>query len=199
MGWGKISKLMESNMNICLLIWFVDWVTVLPDCLFESKSNNLLDWVTVCLTAWLCEEWMAVCLTVWLFGWLSEWLFFFFCLSALLVYIFLRFFVRLFVFSYVYVHLLLFNLLFVSLILHLWVCLTVLILLLAVIDWVNDCLLDYSREWLRLFNWVNPNLYDWLLFWRSDWGRDLRRIVTGNNEVLKRILEDSKKNKKSKW
>ena len=27
----------------------------------------------------------------------------------------------------------------------------------------------------------------------------LRRIETGNNEVLKRILEDSKKNKKSKW
>ena len=26
-----------------------------------------------------------------------------------------------------------------------------------------------------------------------------RRIVTGNNEVLKRILEDSKKHKKSKW
>ena len=27
----------------------------------------------------------------------------------------------------------------------------------------------------------------------------LRRIETGNNEVLKRILEDSKKNKKNKW
>ena len=27
----------------------------------------------------------------------------------------------------------------------------------------------------------------------------LKRIETGNNEVLKRILEDSKKNKKSKW
>ena len=27
----------------------------------------------------------------------------------------------------------------------------------------------------------------------------LRRIETGNNEVLKRILEDSKKNMKSKW
>ena len=27
----------------------------------------------------------------------------------------------------------------------------------------------------------------------------LRRIETGNNEVLKRILEDSKKNEKSKW
>ena len=27
----------------------------------------------------------------------------------------------------------------------------------------------------------------------------LRRIKTGNNEVLKRVLEDSKKNKKSKW
>ena len=27
----------------------------------------------------------------------------------------------------------------------------------------------------------------------------LRRIETGNNEVLKRILEDSKKNKRSKW
>ena len=27
----------------------------------------------------------------------------------------------------------------------------------------------------------------------------LRRIETGNNEVLKRILEDSKKHKKSKW
>ena len=27
----------------------------------------------------------------------------------------------------------------------------------------------------------------------------LRRIETGSNEVLKRILEDSKKNKKSKW
>ena len=27
----------------------------------------------------------------------------------------------------------------------------------------------------------------------------LRRIETGNNEVLKRILEDRKKNKKSKW
>ena len=27
----------------------------------------------------------------------------------------------------------------------------------------------------------------------------LRRIETRNNEVLKRILEDSKKNKKSKW
>ena len=27
----------------------------------------------------------------------------------------------------------------------------------------------------------------------------LRRIETGNNEVLKRILEDSKTNKKSKW
>ena len=27
----------------------------------------------------------------------------------------------------------------------------------------------------------------------------LRRIETGNNEVLKRILEDSKKQKKSKW
>ena len=26
-----------------------------------------------------------------------------------------------------------------------------------------------------------------------------RRIETGNNKVLKRILEDSKKNKKSKW
>ena len=27
----------------------------------------------------------------------------------------------------------------------------------------------------------------------------LRRIETGNNEALKRILEDSKKNKKRKW
>ena len=27
----------------------------------------------------------------------------------------------------------------------------------------------------------------------------LRRIETGNNEVLKRILKDSKKNRKSKW
>ena len=27
----------------------------------------------------------------------------------------------------------------------------------------------------------------------------LRRIETGNNEVLKRIVEDSKKNKESKW
>ena len=27
----------------------------------------------------------------------------------------------------------------------------------------------------------------------------LRRIETGNNAVLKRILEDSKKHKKSKW
>ena len=27
----------------------------------------------------------------------------------------------------------------------------------------------------------------------------LRRIETGNNEVLKRILEDSRKHKKSKW
>ena len=27
----------------------------------------------------------------------------------------------------------------------------------------------------------------------------LRRIETGNNEVLKRILEDNKKHKKSKW
>ena len=28
---------------------------------------------------------------------------------------------------------------------------------------------------------------------------NLRRIETGNNEVLKRIMEDGKKNKKSKW
>ena len=27
----------------------------------------------------------------------------------------------------------------------------------------------------------------------------LRRIETGNNEVLKRILEDSRKHKKSEW
>ena len=27
----------------------------------------------------------------------------------------------------------------------------------------------------------------------------LRRIETGNNEVQKRVLEDSKKNKESKW
>ena len=71
MQWGKISKLMESEMSNCLLIWLIDWVTVQSDCLFESKSNNLLDWVTVCLTAWLCEEWMAVCLTNF---WLTEWL-----------------------------------------------------------------------------------------------------------------------------
>ena len=62
---------MESEMSNCLLIWLIDRVTVQSDCLFESKSNNLLDWVTVCLTAWLCEEWMAVCLTNF---WLTEWL-----------------------------------------------------------------------------------------------------------------------------
>ena len=153
MEWGKISTLMESEMSNCLLIWLIDRVTVVSDCLYESKGNNLLDWVNVCLTACLCEEWMAVCLTVWLFGCLREC--FFVCLH---VYMFLRFFVILLVFSSVSVHLLLFICVFDSMFVGLFDCFdTVLGCCLdrLNIDWVNDCLFDCSREWLRLFNWGN--------------------------------------------
>ena len=145
MEWGKISKLMQSEMSNCLLIWLIDRVTVLSDCLFESKSNNLLDWVTVCLTAGLCEEWMAVCLTNF---WLTD--YFFVCLQ---VYMFLRFFVILLVFSSAYVHLLLFICVFDSMFVGLFDCFDT--VLGCCLDWVNDCLFDCSREWLSLFNWVN--------------------------------------------
>ena len=159
MGWGKISKLMESEMNICLLIWLVDWVTVLSDCLFESKSDNLLDSVTVCLTTWLSEEWKALCLTVWLF----DWLFFSFVCMFIYVSSFLCVSVCLFVCIMLICY-------YLSYYLSDWyyICETVrlfwycswLFLDWLNIDWMNDCLFDCSREWLLLFNWVNTCMLD---------------------------------------
>ena len=137
MEWGKISKLMESEMINCLLIWLIDRVTVQSDCFFESKSNNLLDYMR--------SEWPFVWLT---FDWLSD--YFFVCLH---VYMFLRFFVILLFFSSVYYHLLLFICVFDSMFVGLFDCFDT--VLGCCLDCVNDCLFDCSREWLSLFNWVN--------------------------------------------
>ena len=162
---------MESEMSNCLLIWLIDRVTVLSDCLFESKSNNLLDWVTICLTAWLCEEWMAVCLTFdWLNGclfdfWLTEWLCF--RLSAC-IYVssllcdFACFFVCICSFVIIY------------LCVWFYVCGSVWLF------WYCSWLLFRLSEWL--FVWLfkkvtelvqlSQYLYAWVFFWRSDWGRE---------------------------
>ena len=152
MEWGKISKVMESEMSNCLLIWLIDRVTVLSDCLFESKSDNLLEWVSVCSTAWLCEEWMAVWLTNF---WLTEWLFF--RLSACL-YVFFRFFVILLVFSSIYVHLLLFICVFDSMFVGLFDC----------FDTVHGCCLDWLFVWLfkrvTALVQLSQYLYAWLFF-----------------------------------
>ena len=157
MEWGKINKLMESEMSNCLLIWLIDRVTVQSDCLFESKSNNLLDWVTVCLTAWLCEEWMAVCLTNF---WLTEWLCFrlfvsFLCDFACLFVCICSFVIIYFcVWFYVCGSVWLF-----------WYCSW---LLFRLSEWLFVWLFKRVTELVQLSQY----LYAWVFFWRSDWGRE---------------------------
>ena len=152
-------------MSNCLLIWLIDRVTVLSDCLNQKVIICLTGWLFVWPLDYVRSEWPFAWLT---FGWLSDYFF-----GCLLVYMFLRFFVILFVFSSVYVHLLLFICVFDYMFLGLFDCFdTVLGCCLdwLNIDWVNDCLFDCSREWQRLFNWVNTCMLE--CFFLTLWPRE---------------------------
>ena len=173
MEWGKISKLMESEMSNCLLIWLIELLFIQTVCLNQKVIICLSGWLFVWPLDYVRSEWPFVWLT---FDWPSDYVF-----VCLHVYMFLCFFVILLVFSSVYVHLLLFICVFDSMFVGLFDCFDT--VLGSCLNWTNDCLFDCSREWLSLFNWVNTCMLE-CFFWRSDWGRVRRECLTVSSDCL---------------